>query len=279
MPQSLLITQIKDYFKKRDDVLFAFLFGSQAKGRSAKKSDWDIGVYLKPRDRQLERETEYNYPARSKIWSDLIDLLDTDNVDLVILNSSPADVAATIITGQSLVVKDRESFLEFMLATTREAEDYRQMVDDYYKIFQRSQSLTLEDRKVLQKRILFLDNELVEFNKFKTYTQQKYLEERDAKRNMERWIENIVNCSLDISKILLASEHKEPPDTYKKVFLHLQFLPHFSQDLAEMLMQWADLRNILAHEYLDLRWQQIKNFIDQSEIYWQKFLKTVKIYL
>ena len=43
------IKKLKTYFKNRDDVLMAFLFGSRAKGISAKRSDWDIGVYLKPK--------------------------------------------------------------------------------------------------------------------------------------------------------------------------------------------------------------------------------------
>ncbi|MFH1713261.1 MAG: nucleotidyltransferase domain-containing protein, partial [Candidatus Jacksonbacteria bacterium] len=56
------LAKLKTYFKNRDDVLMAFLFGSQAKGYSTKRSDWDIGVYLKPKSGWLEWDTGKLYP-------------------------------------------------------------------------------------------------------------------------------------------------------------------------------------------------------------------------
>lgn len=39
---------IKDYFVQRENVSFAFLFGSAARGRIRKESDIDIAVYFWP---------------------------------------------------------------------------------------------------------------------------------------------------------------------------------------------------------------------------------------
>ena len=39
------------------------------------------------------------------------------------------------------------------------------------------------------------------------------------------------------------------------------------------------LRNILAHEYLDVRWNSIERFISQSEPLYEKFINEVKEYL
>ena len=41
------IEKLKTYFEKCDDVVMAFLFGSQAKGYARIISDWDIGVYIR----------------------------------------------------------------------------------------------------------------------------------------------------------------------------------------------------------------------------------------
>ncbi len=41
------IEKLKNYFKKRKDVLMAFLFGSQMKNLARKSSDFDIAILLK----------------------------------------------------------------------------------------------------------------------------------------------------------------------------------------------------------------------------------------
>lgn len=282
MAKSQALNQLKAYFKNRDDVLMAFLFGSQSKGQESQRSDWDIGVYLKPPGKsKLEWEGSRLYKQKTdKIWGDLIDKLHTDNVDLVILNSAPAHTAHIIIKGLPLIIKDKSLYLEFMSHITDEAIDYCQMVNEYADIYWRSKSLSIEDAKNLKTRLIFLENEIREFAKFKTFSQQKYIEDRDSKRNVERWVENLVNCALDISKILLASAHQDVPDTYKEIFLKLSVLPKFSSSLAKTLANWAGLRNIIAHEYLDLRWhRQIKPFVDTAEPYLKSFIKAIKKYL
>jgi len=39
------------------------------------------------------------------------------------------------------------------------------------------------------------------------------------------------------------------------------------------------LRNIIAHEYLDMRWASIKKFISETEPLYKEFLEKVKAYL
>jgi predicted nucleotidyltransferase len=42
---------LKNYFQKRKDIAFAFLYGSQAKGNATPLSDVDIAVYFYPKRR------------------------------------------------------------------------------------------------------------------------------------------------------------------------------------------------------------------------------------
>lgn len=71
------IQRLKEYFKRQDDVLMAFVFGSYARGREMAESDFDIAIYLKGRDYDIKKSDE--------IWSDVTELLKKD-VDLVCLN-------------------------------------------------------------------------------------------------------------------------------------------------------------------------------------------------
>ena len=74
------VSQIKEYFLKREDIVLAFIFGSKVKGEESKISDWDIGVYFKP-EKRLEIEETKSYPQVASVWADLADILKTDNID------------------------------------------------------------------------------------------------------------------------------------------------------------------------------------------------------
>jgi hypothetical protein len=56
----------------------------------------------------------------------------------VVLNRAPANIAASCISGEPLVIKDRGLFIDFMLRIMRYAEDYSDFVDRFYETFQRA---------------------------------------------------------------------------------------------------------------------------------------------
>jgi len=131
-----LIEILKGYFQGRDDVLMAFLFGSYAKATSHRGSDVDIAVYFRPRSGFLEWEDfDIKYDAEDEIWLDIERLL-KQNVDLVVLNRARCSVASSAINGRPIIIKDRGLYLDFMLRVTAETEDYREMVEDYWRIKQ-----------------------------------------------------------------------------------------------------------------------------------------------
>jgi len=64
-----------------------------------------------------------------------------------------------------------------------------------------------EDRECLIRYIDFMESELSDFPRFSKVNWKIYSENRDLRRNLERWIENIVNCSIDIAKVILIIEN------------------------------------------------------------------------
>jgi uncharacterized protein YutE (UPF0331/DUF86 family) len=136
-----------------------------------------------------------------------------------------------------------------------------------------------QDRERLLKHLDFLKEELKDFPKFRKLNRKNYIEKRDDRRNIERWVENLVNCSIDIGKILLAAKKRTIPETYREVLFNLGSLADFPESLGEELSRWAKLRNILAHDYLDIRWNNIKSFIDEAEPVFKKFVSKVETLL
>jgi uncharacterized protein YutE (UPF0331/DUF86 family) len=113
--------------------------------------------------------------------------------------------------------------------------------------------------------VSFLEQETIEYKKFGKINQREYQDNRPLKRELERWSENIVNVSIDIAKVLLASEKRAIPETYKAILEGLMVLPDFGEDMAKKLSQFSKMRNLLAHEYLDIRYSMLKKFVDESE--------------
>lgn len=137
-----------------------------------------------------------------------------------------------------------------------------------------------EEQARLARIVEFLRTELVDLQAFSSLRYAEYEADRHRRRSLERCIENIVNASLDIAKILLIGEGLPIPSTYKEYFFQLPAIRGFlDESTAEDLARWARLRNVLAHEYLDVRWQRIREFLDSG---WQSheiFLKTTEAYL
>jgi uncharacterized protein YutE (UPF0331/DUF86 family) len=136
------------------------------------------------------------------------------------------------------------------------------------------------DTKIrLVKHVSFLNKELEDYKKFNFLSWGEYSDDRDKRRNVERWIENIVTSSIDIARIILAFEGKSLPDTYKELLMSLSLIPGFKKENTDILSKWVRFRNIIVHEYLDIKWNAIKKFIQETEADYREFLKSVKIYL
>ncbi len=274
------IKKLKDYFIKRDDVVMAYLFGSQAENRAHSGSDWDIAVYFTPITQSVEWEEQgRDYPEEDHVWSDCSDILQTDNVDLVVLNRAPVSMADTAIRGMPLVVKDSSLWLHFMLLVTHEAEEYRKFVREFYEISERSRSLTKREQEDLEKTIRFLEEELRRYEYFTPTTEYMYEEDVVRRNDVERWIEKIIVACVDVSKIVLSSKHTLIPDTYRSSVVRAAQKFNMPDDFSEKFERWVKLRNVLAHEYLDIKWLRIKNFIEESKPYMEQYVESAKRFL
>jgi len=125
--------RLKDYFNQREDIAFAFLFGSVAKSKVRKEGDVDIAIYFYP-EKDIEWE-DFNktYKGESKIGLDLERLLKKE-VDLVVLNRTRAVLADEIVRkGKPIIIKDRGIFMDFLCIVSDEAEYMRGWLEASYQ--------------------------------------------------------------------------------------------------------------------------------------------------
>ena len=107
-------------------VVSAYLFGSMANGRAHRESDVDVGLLL---DRRAYRTPGDRFEARLRLSGRLGAAVARD-VDLVILNDAPPQLARHILTrGLRLMISNVPADHEFLRTTLSRAADLEPFLD------------------------------------------------------------------------------------------------------------------------------------------------------
>lgn len=125
------------YFRdqSRFGVVSAYLFGSHAAGRPHRESDIDVGVLL---DRRRHPSREERFEVRVRLGSDLIDALDSNDVDVVVLNDAPP------LLGRRVVTEGRRVFRADPEADHRYVRDVQLRAADLLPFLERTRRIKRE---------------------------------------------------------------------------------------------------------------------------------------
>lgn len=105
---------------RQHSISLAVLFGSQATGQAVRGSDIDLAVWLE----KPETDSPEVARSRKKLLRDLINYLETGNIDLVILNrASPLLKFQVARKGRPVYQKTPELFAGFCSRALREHND------------------------------------------------------------------------------------------------------------------------------------------------------------
>lgn len=112
------IDKAKDFLGQDKNIIFAYLFGGLAKGHLKPLSDVDLAVYLK----SIEDVSDY----KMRLFLTISEILDTSELDIVILNTAPTSISGRIIQGRQILV-DKEPFKRhaYESTTLREFFDFK----------------------------------------------------------------------------------------------------------------------------------------------------------
>ena len=104
LPESIhkLLPKARAYLEANPNVIFAYLFGGFARGKISPMSDIDIAVYLS--------ENAETMQEKLNILGKLMEFLETDEIDLVILNTASLPFVARVIENKIIMV-DKNPFL------------------------------------------------------------------------------------------------------------------------------------------------------------------------
>src|SRR3990167_5838826 len=88
--------------------------------------------------------------------------------------------------------------------------------------------------------------------------------------------ENVDILVLNKAPCLIASGKKPLPGTYREILRSFMSLKNFDKNVAEKLGEFARLRNIITHEYLDIRWEQMQHFLKTARPLFEHTIEYVK---
>lgn len=91
---------LTDFFMNDRNIIFAYVFGGLLKDRLNPLSDVDLALYVKD-----TKELDY-----LGMFSDIANILGTDEIDLVILNSAPLALTGRILQNRKILI-DKDPFL------------------------------------------------------------------------------------------------------------------------------------------------------------------------
>ncbi|WP_114279074.1 type VII toxin-antitoxin system MntA family adenylyltransferase antitoxin [Thioalbus denitrificans] len=109
------LSALSQFLREEPAVLFAYLFGSRARGTHGPMSDFDIAVHL--------AQNVDLFTFRLQMLEQLNRLLKTDKVDLVVLNDAPLLLRHRVIRDGRLLKEHHDERVRFESRTLRDYLD------------------------------------------------------------------------------------------------------------------------------------------------------------
>lgn len=126
--------KLKNFFSQKEEIKFAYLFGSVAKRLPTKLSDIDLAIFV---NEKMIKRKKYPFGYKASLFTELVSELHTNEIDLVLLNEALPLLAHRVIRdGILLDCKDESARINFQVCVIQQyidTEKIRQVKEKYLK--------------------------------------------------------------------------------------------------------------------------------------------------
>jgi len=106
-----------------------------------------------------------------------------------------------------------------------------------------------------ERLLSFLEESLEYFeNKLTTTDRDRYFADRDMRCILDKTINDIILCIVDLCEEVLKGEKRSIPDTYRDTILSCY---EFLGDIVLKIAPLVRHRNEMIHQYIKVNWQNI----------------------
>ena len=107
----------------------------------------------------------------------------------------------------------------------------------------------------IQRLLTFLDDSLEYFEtKLTLADRDRYFADRDIRSILDKTINDIILCIVDVCEEVLKGKKRSIPDTYRDTILSCH---EFLGDIVLTLAPLVRHRNEMIHQYIKVNWQNI----------------------
>ncbi len=112
--------------------------------------------------------------------------------------------------------------------------------------------------EMLRRRLALLQDALADLRRYRqTYDRHAIVGDRDVQHMVSHALYVAAQSAIGIALHVAADLEATSSPTYQQAFARLAAAGHVPQDLANRLMGWAGLRNVLAHHYASIDYARI----------------------
>jgi uncharacterized protein YutE (UPF0331/DUF86 family) len=108
------------------------------------------------------------------------------------------------------------------------------------------------NQAIFSQRLDALDDYLRKLTAFQGVDRDEFVREPAMFDLAERYLHLVVECVLDLANHYIADRGLPAPATNRDSFTTLEQAGELPAVVAENMRQWAGLRNILVHQYLNI---------------------------
>jgi uncharacterized protein YutE (UPF0331/DUF86 family) len=127
----------------------------------------------------------------------------------------------------------------------------------------------------IERRLDELRERLQRLEPLKSKNLNEFLEDAYLRDIVERNLEVLAQCCIDIANRIIALENALKPQDYYESILRLGELGILPMEFAQELAPIAGFRNVLAHRYLTIDWDEVYRNLHKIDVLY-KFAELIR---
>lgn len=241
-------TQLNQLFTQ-SPVNAAYLTGSLSNRTSfGHLTDVDIAILLME---QIKSDQFLDYQLY--FFSELARRLDSDNIDVVILNKSSLLRKLQVIRhGQVLFSRDEKSRISFETRAVMDYLDFKKFDDIQNQALSRRLSLPGQvlpvDKELLQRHLEQLRESVTILRDLGKFPREEFIADFHVYGLAERYLQSAIESCLHLCSVLVAALGLRKPEGYHELLSIIAAQKIIPQQLAYRLELLTNLRDSLVHE-------------------------------
>jgi len=105
---------------------------------------------------------------------------------------------------------------------------------------------------------------------------EEYLSDSRLRRAAERLVQLVVESASDAARMLMLGRHYNPGPSHVACLQNMAKRRLISRNLADRLIEYVSLRNVVVHDYLTLNDETVYRQVQNAEAVFGEFLEQMK---